>query len=126
MMHEMGHAYGFGDEGSCNFLAYLAGIRSEDPAIAYTAHLAFYRTVATNYLRYEPELYREFRAQLPTGIQSDLDAINKNLLEYPDIMPRIRYAAYDTYLKAQGIREGMQNYSRVIMLVKAWKKLERG
>lgn len=126
MMHEMSHAYGFGDEGSCNFLAYLAGIRSEDPMIAYAAHLAFYRTVATNYLRYEPEKYREFRAQLPMGIQSDLNAINQNLMEYPDIMPRIRYAAYDTYLKAQGIREGMQNYSRVIMLVKAWRKLERG
>lgn len=126
MMHEMSHAYGFGDEGSCNFLAYLAGTRSEDPMIAYAAHLAFYRTVATNYLRYEPEKYREFRAQLPIGIQSDLDAINQNLVDYPDIMPRIRYAAYDTYLKAQGIQEGMQNYSRVIMLVKAWRKLERG
>lgn len=126
MMHEMSHAYGFGDEGSCNFLAYLAGIRSEDPVIAYSAHLAFYRTVATNYLRYEPEKYREFRAELPIGIQADLNAINANLLEYPDIMPELRYAAYNTYLKAQGIQEGMQNYSRVIMLVKAWRKLERG
>lgn len=126
MMHEMSHAYGFGDEGSCNFLAYLAGIRSEDPMIAYAAHLALYRTVATNYLRYEPEAYVAFRAQLPLGIQADLNAINQNLQEYPDIMPRMRYVAYDAYLKAQGIQEGMQNYNRVVMLVKAWQKLERG
>lgn len=123
MMHEMSHAYGFGDEGTCNFLAYLGGIRSTDPMIAYAAHMALYRTLATNYLRFEPEAYQTFRAQLPVGIQSDLNAINQNLLEYPDIMPRLRYAAYDTYLKAQGITEGMQNYNRVIMLVKAWRKL---
>ena len=124
MMHEMGHAYGFGDEGTCNFLAYVGGVDSEDPFIAYAAHLDFYRTLATNYLRYEPEDYQEFRATLPIGIQSDLNAINDNLRAYPDIMPRVRYAAYDTYLKAQGIKEGMQNYSRVIMLVKGWRALQ--
>jgi hypothetical protein len=125
MMHEMSHAYGFGDEGTCNFLAYLAGIESDDPFIAYAVHLDFYRTLATNYLRYEPDAYQEFRAALPLGIQSDLNAINDNLREYPDIMPRVRYAAYDTYLKAQGIKEGMQNYSRVIMLVKGWRALDK-
>ena len=125
-MHEMSHAYGFGDEGTCNFLAYLAGTTSKDPVVAYAAHLAFYRTLATNYLRYEPEAYREFRANLPMGIQSDLNAINQNLQAYPDIMPRLRYVAYDTYLRAQGIPEGMQNYNRVIMLVKAWRTVEKG
>lgn len=121
MIHEMGHAYGFGDEGTCNFLAYVAGVQSDDPFIAYAVHLDFYRTLATNYLRYEPEAYQQFRAGLPAGIQADLNAINDNLRAYPDIMPRLRYAAYDTYLKAQGIKEGMQNYSRVIMLVKGWR-----
>lgn len=124
MTHEMSHAYGFGDEGTCNFLAYVAGVESNDPFTAYAVHLDFYRTLATNYLRYEPEVYQEFRATLPLGVQSDLNAINDNLRAYPDIMPRLRYAAYDTYLKAQGIKEGMQNYSRVIMMVKAWRKLQ--
>lgn len=120
--HEMSHAYGFADEGSCNFLAYLSGHAAADPAIAYATRLDFYRTLASNYLRYEPEAYREFRAGLPVGIQADLDAINDNLRAYPDIMPRVRYVAYDTYLRAQGIREGMRNYSRVIMLVRAWRE----
>lgn len=121
MTHELGHAYGFGDEGTCNFLAYVACSSSDDPAIAYMGRLAYWRTLATSYLRYEREAYREFRATLPLGMQADLDAINANLLEYPDIMPKVRYAAYDAYLKAQGIKEGMLNYSRVMMLVQAWK-----
>lgn len=126
MTHEMGHAYGFGDEGTCNFLAYVACAEAKDPAIAYMGRLAYWRTLATNYLRYEPEQYRDFRKELPAGIQADLDAINQNLRDYPDIMPRFRYAAYDAYLKAQGIKEGMMNYSRVMMLVKAWKEKKEG
>ena len=53
---------------------------------------------------------------------ADLEAINANNAAYPDIMPRFRDAAYDSYLKAQGIAEGMQNYGKVVLLVEAWRK----
>ncbi len=122
LSHEMAHGYGFGDEGTCNFWAYLATAQSNDPVIAYMGRLVYWRTLATNYLIYEPDKYREFREKLPKGIQADLDAINENLKKYPDIMPNLRYFAYDTYLKAQGISEGIKNYSRVIMMVKAWRE----
>ncbi len=125
MTHEMAHGYGFGDEGTCNFLAYLSCTRSPDPVIAYAGHLNYYRTVASQYLRQAPEEYTAFRKALPAGIRADLDAINANLAQYPDIMPRFRYYAYDTYLKAQGIPEGMLNYNRVVMLVRAWKQALR-
>lgn len=124
MAHELGHGYGFGDEGSCNFLAYVNCVQSEDPLIAYLGHLAYWRTVAVNYLRYEREKYQAFREELPPGIIADLNAINENLQKYPDIMPKLRYYAYDSYLKAQGIKEGMANYNRVIMLVKSYRKKE--
>ena len=123
--HEMFHGYGFGDEGTCNFNAFLACIKSNDPYIAYSGHLSYWRTLAINYLRYRPKEYRAFRRTLPLTIQADLDAINEVLISYPDIMPRFRYYAYDAYLKAQGIDEGMKNYNRVIMLVNAWRKQKR-
>ncbi len=126
MAHELSHGYGFGDEGTCNFWAYLACAASSDPLVAYAGKLDHFRTLAANFLRYDREAYRAFRESLPLGIQADLDAINANLRRYPDIMPNLRYAAYDTYLKAQGIPEGMKNYSRVIMMVKAWKEGVRG
>jgi phytoene dehydrogenase-like protein len=119
------HGYGFRDEGTCNFWAYVACIRSADPLIAYAGHLDHFRTLAAHYLRYDREAYFALREQLPTGIQADLDAINGNLRKYPDIMPELRYAAYDTYLKAQGIKEGIKNYSRVVMMVKAWKEARK-
>jgi len=125
MAHELSHGYGFADEGTCNFLAYLSCIQSADPFIAYAGHLNYWRTLAVNYLRYEPEAYRTWRSALPAGIQADLNAINETLARYPDIMPRLRYYAYDTYLKTQGIEDGMLNYNRVIMLVRAWRNSQK-
>lgn len=122
MAHELAHGYGFGDEGTCNFLAYLSCLDARHPFIAYAGAFNYWRTLATNYLRYEPEAYRALRQTLPTGIRADLDAVNETLQKYPDLMPRLRYYAYDTYLKTQGIEEGMLNYNRVIMLVRAWRK----
>ncbi|MCB0582976.1 MAG: DUF3810 family protein, partial [Phaeodactylibacter sp.] len=48
MAHELAHGYGFGDEGTCNFLGYLACIGSDDPVIAYIGHLNYWRTLAAD------------------------------------------------------------------------------
>lgn len=119
--HEMAHAYGFGDEGDCNFIAYAACVQSSNPLVAYSAELTYWRTLAVNYRAYQPDAYRDIREGLPAGIRADLDAINQNTLAYPDIFPRFRDAAYNTYLKAQGIREGMLNYDRIMMLARAYR-----
>lgn len=125
LAHELGHGYGFGDEGTCNFLSYVACTSAEDPLIAYAGHLDHWRTLAIQYRRYAPEAYQAYRESLPLGVQADLDAINETLRRYPDIMPAFRYRAYDAYLKAQGIEEGIKNYSRVVMLVSAWRESQR-
>lgn len=121
MSHEMAHAFGIGDEGECNFWAYLSGLYSEDDLISYACHLAYWRTVAVQVIRYDRENYYAFRDSLPSSIVADLNAINENGKLYPDIMPQFKQKAYTSYLKAQGIEEGMENYNKVIMLVRAWR-----
>ncbi len=122
MAHELAHGYGFGDEGTCSFWAYLTCYDAPDPVIAYAGRLSYWRTLASTFRRARPEVYADYRAQLPAGVVADLNAINANLQRFPDIFPRARYVAYDTYLKAQGIHEGMLNYNRVTLLVEAWRE----
>jgi hypothetical protein len=122
LTHELAHGYGFGDEGSCNFLAYVALVEEENPAIAYAGHLNYWRTLAIQYRRYEPDAYDQLRSNLPQGIQNDLNGINQAMQRYPDLVPGLQYQMYDAYLKTQGIKEGMLNYNRVIMLVRAWRE----
>ena len=119
--HEYAHAFGITDEGSCNFLAYLSCTNSSDPFIQYSGYLNYWRYLASDYRYLNRKDYGTFKKQLPLGIINDLNAINETLNKYPDIFPKIRNAAYDTYLKTQGISEGLESYNRIVMLVKAWK-----
>ncbi len=122
MAHEMMHGYGFTDEGTCNFLAYLACKQSEKPIIRYAGMLTYWRYLASSYRRMSPEDYKKARAKLPEDIQRDLWRIYENGQLYPDILPHLRDAAYDSYLKTQGIKEGMKSYNRIVMLVHAYNK----
>ena len=122
LAHEFAHGYGFTDEGTCNFLAYLACIQSENKLLQYSGQLSYWRYLASSYRRYNKEAYKVFFEKLPSGVVADLYDINANSNKYPDILPEWRNAAYDTYLKTQGISEGMKNYSRVVMLVHSWRK----
>lgn len=122
MAHELSHGFGFGDEGVCNFIAFAACADAPDPVVKYTAYLSYWRTVAAQFRRHQPEKYLEIRAGLPAGIQADLEGIRQNMLAYPDILPQFRDAAYNSYLKAQGVKEGMMSYDRVTMLVRASRK----
>jgi len=121
MAHEMSHGYGITDEGACNFLAWLACTRADNLYIRYAGHLTYLRYVGAAVRRRDPEGYRAFRQNLPRAVLADLQSIANNLNRYTEIAPRVRDAVYDSYLKSQGIADGMASYSRIIDLVAAWK-----
>ncbi len=121
MAHELSHGYGFGDEGTCSFLSFIACTESGNTFFAYSAYLNYWLTLAGNYRRYQPEDYKRVRELLSEENKADIEAMYAELRKYPDIMPKFRNYAYDAYLKSQGIEEGVLNYNRVIMLVRAWR-----
>lgn len=122
LSHEMAHGYGFGDEGTCSFWAYLACIHAEDPAIRYGGILGYWREAAVLYRMIDRESYQQQRENLPIGIQADLDAINEALRKYPGFFPEFSDEVYDSYLKNQGIEEGTGSYGQVVKWVSAWQK----
>ncbi len=125
MAHEMAHGYGFGDEGICNFWAWLACTESGHPALRYSANLAYWRYLQAALRQIAPERARKLQKNLPKGIQKDLEAIRQQMSRYPDILPDLRDWAYETYLKSQGVKEGMKSYSRLPVLVKAYTEAQR-
>lgn len=121
MAHELAHAYGFGDEGTCTFWAWLAGRETLEPTLAYAFKLDYWRRIAGRLRQQEPEAYWAWRAEsLAPGIRNDLQAIYDNSELYKDIAPVIRDVTYDTYLKAQGIHEGLLNYGKVVQMVEGY------
>lgn len=125
MAHEMAHGLGIGDEGSCNFFAYLSCSSSDDPLVKYAGLLSYWRSVAAQYRRFDREHYKALRAKMNPGILEHLEYISLQMDKYPDIFPAVRDATYNAYLKTQGIEEGMKNYSRVLLLVYAYRKSKK-
>lgn len=123
MAHEMTHGYGIGDEGTCNFIAYLTCLRSQNASVRYSGMLTYWRYIAREYLRRAPDEYATFRAaHLSVGMKNDLQAIYNNQDKYRDILPQVRDASYNAYLKLQGVEDGLESYSRIVLLVDAWKR----
>jgi hypothetical protein len=122
MAHELAHGYGFGNEGTCNFWAYLSCRSAIDPRIRYSGLLSYWRSVAAQYRWVNPEDYKRVRATLPAGILKHMQEIRTQMNKFPDLFPAVRDATYNAYLKAQGIEEGLLSYSRVVLLVKAYRE----
>lgn len=121
MAHELAHGYGIGDEGTCNFIAYLACTGSDDIAMKYIGYLEYFATLFANYRKYDVEEAKRYLSSLSPAIKADWNAMIENHRKYPSLFPKLRRATYDTYLKIQGIEQGIQNYDEVLMLVKAWE-----
>jgi Protein of unknown function (DUF3810) len=121
MAHEMAHGYGWTDEGTANFIAYLACINSDDILTQYSGYLMYYRYVSSNFRKIRPWSFKRLRQlyPLPEGIKNDLEAINKRIDEYPTWFETDKIN--NAFLKAQGVKEGTASYSRVVTLVYSWR-----
>lgn len=125
MAHEMSHGYGIADEGTCNFTGFLACMQSDNTMIQYSATMSLWRYMANNLRRSAPAMYKRLVKHMDSNVKRDLVAIRDEMDKYPDILPQIRDAVYDTYLKSHGVKGGMTSYSTVVRLILRWKKSDK-
>lgn len=124
MAHEMTHAYGFTDEGVCNFIALLACVESDHPIYQYSALRVYWRYLMNQLYQIDKDEFQRLQALLTPEIKADFQAIRTCMDLYPDIMPKVRDKIYDTYLKSNGIKSGLKSYSQMVRMMMAWKASE--
>lgn len=122
MAHELAHGYGFAGEADCNLWGFVACMYSDNLVVRYSGYLSYWRYVFTELRRLDKSYYQLLRPQMIPGMYWDIEAIYDNLALYPDFFPEINHAIYDSYLKVQGVKEGMLSYNRMLRLVAAWRK----
>lgn len=123
LAHELSHGYGFGSEATCNFLGFLACIRSKNPIVQYSGYLMYWRYVYGSLMEFMTEEdYTKERATISRGMYNDIEAIYACQEAYPPFVPFLQPAIYDVFLKVQGIKEGIKSYDRMILLVSSWRK----
>jgi hypothetical protein len=113
LAHEWAHLAGYADESEANFVAWLACIRAA-PSAQYNGWLAAYRYLAAVLPREER---KRLAARLNPAVSADLAAINERLLRASPAVSRVVRRAYDGYLRANRIDEGLANYGLVARLM---------
>lgn len=122
MAHELGHANGITGEADCNFVAMITCLNSDDAFIQYSGLLTYWRYLNADLKKSARYSYYQHSFFRPIAIRRDLEVLYGALDRYPEIMPMVRDVIYDSYLKANGIKDGLTNYDKILIMFKAWKK----
>lgn len=124
--HELAHQQGITDEGDCNLLAYLTGIRSSDPRVRYAAELTYLRYLRAAIFRRDRVAFAGLSPKLSERVSLDLREIRAAQDRFEEIAPAARDAIYDGYLKTQGVQDGLSSYGRIIDHVVAGRRVRPG
>jgi hypothetical protein len=113
LAHEWAHLAGYAPEDDASFVGLLAALRA-DPASRYSAWFALFHETASLLPRAEQQKLVD---RLGPGPQEDRAAIVRRQQARVEVVSRASWETYDRYLKAQGVPEGVQSYSRVVQLL---------
>jgi Protein of unknown function (DUF3810) len=111
--HEWAHLAGYADESEANFIAWLTCLRAS-PGAQYSGWLAAYQHVASGL---PPADRRTLAALLSPPVRADLNAERERFNRSTPAVRAAARGAYDTYLRANRIEEGIANYNAVVRLM---------
>jgi hypothetical protein len=113
LAHEWAHLAGFADESEANFIAWLTCVRAARDA-QYSGWLTAYQHIASGL----PPPDRQALAQLVSpAVRADVDAERERFNRSSPAVRNAARGAYDTYLRANRIEEGIANYNAVVRLM---------
>jgi hypothetical protein len=115
LAHEWAHLSGYAPEADASFVGLLAALRADVPS-QYSAWLSLYDHAVAQSGSAER---RAAFGLLAAGPRADREAIARRLDMRVDVVARASWETYDHYLKAQGVSEGVESYSRVVELLLA-------
>ncbi len=114
--HELAHSFGVTDEGEANLVAYIACIRSDQQLVQYAGHLAMWEYLQIVYRRKKLTEGIALQEVLSPLVKADLETLRAERRKYKEWVPELGDVVNDTYLKAQGIKEGTDAYLSLPML----------
>jgi hypothetical protein len=113
LAHEWSHLAGYAVESEANFIAWVTCVRAS-PRARYSGWLSAYEHVAAALPRDDR---RALAAALTPAVAADLAAVGQRLTRSSPAVRTAARGAYDQYLRANRIEEGIANYNAVVRLM---------
>ena len=115
--HELSHLRGFLQEEEANFIAFLACIKADDEQFQYSGYLSGWTYCMNVLYQVDYEAWEEVRAELDSAVEPDLKANREFWLQYDGRVAEAANQVNDTYLKANGQKNGVNSYSHMVDLI---------
>jgi uncharacterized protein DUF3810 len=110
--HEKAHQAGFARESDANLIAFLALLRSPDPDLRYAALFDLAPVFGAEV---------EIPVVLAPAVKQDLvQAVAREEEVKVEVVQETTTAVYDSYLKANAVEPGVDDYDAVALRVQAW------
>lgn len=120
MLHELAHLRGFMREDEANYLAYLAGVESDNVEIQYSSTMLALAYAGNALYDQSPDLYFEIRDRYSEGVLKDIRANADYWVKYEDtVISAVSNKINDTYLKVNDQSDGVKSYGRMLDLLLA-------
>jgi len=115
--HEIGHQIGYSAENETNFIGYLAATGHEDIYFRYSAYAYVLGYCLRDVQGNDSALFDEFYAQLNPGLQKNYQEVADFWAAHENPLEPISKSIFNTFLKANNQKDGIQSYNKVVALM---------
>ena len=123
--HEMAHQRGVARENEANFISFVVMVNSNDTFLKYSAYLDVYSDILSALYSADKDLYKEVVSKLDLKVKNDLESYSKFFDKYRDsVASEVTGNLNDSYLQANGQKEGTKSYGMIVDLTCAYLKKE--
>ena len=112
--HEMAHQLGYASEDEANYIGYLACTNSEDLYFRYSGELLAMQYLLYSIAQFDKDLYKEYLGKLNIGVRKNIQKNHDFWDSYHNPLEPYFKRFYDTYLKANRQKEGIQSYNGMV------------
>lgn len=116
-LHEMAHQRGFASEDEANFIGYLASINHPDADFKYSGYILALNHTANALYKVDYNSYKNLSKRISTSVLMDLKNNQEFWKKYEGKVDEISSKFNDSYLKANGVKDGSASYGKMVDLL---------
>jgi len=124
--HEMSHQRGFAREDEANFAGWLAAASAPDHYARYSAYVFAQRQLLSTLARRDRERAVRLAGLRLAGVQRDITAAAEYWAQFEGRAAETSRNMYNSYLRGQGVTEGILSYGRSVELLIAYARSRGG
>lgn len=121
--HEMAHQRGFASEDEANFIAYLVSTNHPDIDFNYSGYILALNHTASALSKSDYDSYASLSQGISNDVKEDLKHNREFWQKYKGKIEQVSNNFNNSYLKANGIKEGTLSYGKMVDLLLTYYNL---